>query len=69
VDSFSKKLENLEATLRLHFAVYNYVKRHRSLEGATPAMAAGVSSELWEVADYRGARGVVGARNGLGKLL
>jgi hypothetical protein len=46
VDSFSKKLENLEATLRLHFAVYNYVKRHRSLEGATPAMAAGVSSEL-----------------------
>lgn len=51
VDSFSKKLENLEAALRLHFAVYNYVKRHRSLDGSTPAMAAGVSSELWEIAD------------------
>jgi hypothetical protein len=50
-DTFSKKLENLEAALRLHFAVYNYVKRHSSLDGSTPAMAAGVSSELWEVAD------------------
>lgn len=51
MDSFSKTLENLEAALRLHFPVYNYVKRHHSLDGATPAMAARVSSERWEVAD------------------
>ena len=51
VDSFSRKVENLRAALQVHFAVYNYVKRHRSLDGVTPAMAAGVSSELWEVAD------------------
>ena len=51
MDSFSKKLENLEAALQLHFATYNYVKRHRSLKGATPAMAAGVTGERWEIAD------------------
>lgn len=51
VDSFSRKLENLEGALHLHFGVYNLVKRHKSLGGATPAMALGVTDRLWGVSD------------------
>ena len=40
--AFSKKLENFEAAVGLHFAYYNFVKRHNTLR-CTPAMAAGVS--------------------------
>jgi hypothetical protein len=46
--AFSKKLENLAAATALHVAVYNYVRIHRSL-GCTPAMAAGVIGELWDM--------------------
>lgn len=51
VDSFSRKPENLQAALDTHFACYNFVKRHRTLGGATPAMALGVTDSLWEVGD------------------
>ena len=43
-NAFSKKVENLQAAVALHFAYYNLVRGHRSLSGATPAMAAGVSN-------------------------
>jgi IS1 family transposase len=48
--AFSKKLENFEAAVGLHFAYYNFVKRHNTLR-CTPAMAAGVVSSFWSVAD------------------
>jgi hypothetical protein len=44
--AFSKKLENLQAAVGLHFAHYNFVRLHKSLR-TTPAMAAGVSDRLW----------------------
>lgn len=44
---FSKKLENLVAATALHVGTYNFLRRHRSLEGCTPAMAAGVVDTLW----------------------
>jgi hypothetical protein len=50
---FSKKLENLRAALALHFAWYNLVRIHRSLR-VTPAMAAGVTGRVWELADLVG---------------
>jgi hypothetical protein len=46
--AFSKKLENFEAAVGLHFAYYNFVKRHNTLR-ATPAMAAGVTGTQWTV--------------------
>jgi IS1 family transposase len=46
--AFSKKLENFEAAVALHFAYYNFVKRHNALR-ATPATAAGVARDLWTV--------------------
>lgn len=41
--AFSKRLENFEAAVALHFAYYNLVKRHGTLR-CTPAMAAGVET-------------------------
>lgn len=38
--AFSKKRENFEAAVSLHFAAYNLVRSHRTLK-MTPAMAAG----------------------------
>jgi IS1 family transposase len=48
--AFSKKLENFEAAVGLHFAYYNFVKRHNTLK-TTPAVAAGVTGETWSVGD------------------
>lgn len=47
-NAFSKKLENLQAAVALHFAHYNWVRLHKSLR-VTPAMAAGVSDRLWSL--------------------
>jgi len=48
--AFSKKFENFEAAVGLHFAYYNLVKRHGSLR-MTPAMAAGIERDFWSVGD------------------
>lgn len=48
--AFSKKLENFEAAVALHFAYYNFVRRHATLR-CTPAMAAGVERSFWSVGD------------------
>jgi IS1 family transposase len=48
--AFSKKLENFEAAVALHFAYYNFVKRHNTLR-ATPAMAAGIERDFWSVSN------------------
>ena len=48
--AFSKKRENFEAAVGLHFAYYNFVKRHNTLR-CTPCMAAGVTGTFWSVAD------------------
>lgn len=47
-NAFSKKLANLKAAVALHFAWYNFVRIHRSL-GMTPAMQAGIVSEVWTI--------------------
>jgi len=46
--AFSKKLANFEAATALHFAYYNFVKRHNALR-MTPAMAAGIERDFWTV--------------------
>ena len=45
-NAFSKKGENLRAAADLHLAYCNLVRGHRSLHGATPAMAAGVQHDF-----------------------
>ena len=48
--AFSKKRENFTAAVGLHFAYYNFVKRHNTIR-CTPAMAAGVTGTSWSVGD------------------
>jgi IS1 family transposase len=52
--AFSKKFENFQAAVGLHFAYYNFVKRHNTLR-CTPAMAAGIERDFWSVGDLLGA--------------
>lgn len=47
-NAFSKKRDNFEAAISLHYAYYNLVKRHGSLR-VTPAMEAGVTQTFWTV--------------------
>lgn len=49
-NGFSKKIENLEHAVALHFMYYNFVRIHKSLR-VTPAMKAGVSNTLWSIED------------------
>jgi IS1 family transposase len=49
-NAFSKKVEMHAHAVALHFMHYNFVRIHKTLR-QTPAMAAGVTSKLWEVAD------------------
>lgn len=49
-NGFSKKVENLQAAVAVHFAYYNFVRVHRSLR-VTPAMAAGVENRLWTLGE------------------
>jgi hypothetical protein len=50
VNAFSKKVYNHACAMALRFLYYNFVRIHRTLK-VTPAMAAGVTDRLWEVAD------------------
>ena len=47
-NTFSKKIENHEAAVALHFMYYNFVRRHQTLH-VTPAMAAGVDAHMWSL--------------------
>jgi hypothetical protein len=49
-NAFSKKVENHEHMLALFFCYYNFCRIHQSLR-VTPAMAAGVTDHVWEIAD------------------
>jgi IS1 family transposase len=50
-NAFSKKVENLAAAVSLHFAYYNFCRVHQSLNGRTPAMAAGVTDHVWKLTE------------------
>jgi IS1 family transposase len=45
-NAFSKKWDNLWAAYCLHFAWYNFIRRHQSLR-MTPAMASGITDYMW----------------------
>ena len=49
-NAFSKRIENHEHAIALHYFHYNFIRRHKTL-GSTPAVAAGVTNREWTVAD------------------
>lgn len=47
-NGFSKKVENLEHAVSLHFMHYNFARIHKTLR-VTPAMEAGISEHVWSL--------------------
>lgn len=52
-NAFSKKLENHEAAIALHFMYYNFGRIHQTLK-VTPAMEAGISDHVWSLEEIAG---------------
>jgi hypothetical protein len=52
-NAFSKKLENLEHAVALHYMHYDFCRIHQTLR-VTPAMEAGVSDHVWSLDELIG---------------
>lgn len=52
-NAFSKKIENHAHSVAMFAMYYNFVRIHKTLR-TTPAMAAGITSRLWEIGDIVG---------------
>ena len=52
-NGFSKKIENHAHATAIHFMHYNFARIHRTIRCA-PAMAAGVTEQLWTIRDIVG---------------
>jgi len=52
-NAFSKKVQNLEHAVALHFMHYNFARVHQTLR-VTPAMEAGVSNHVWSIDEIVG---------------
>jgi IS1 family transposase len=49
-NAFSKKVENHEHAVALHFMHYNFAREHMTLK-TTPAVYAGVTDKVWNITD------------------
>jgi IS1 family transposase len=49
-NAFSKKVQNLEHAVSLHFMYYNFARIHQSLR-VTLAMEAGISDHVWDIGE------------------
>jgi hypothetical protein len=49
-NAHSKKLENHEAAIALHYMHYNYCRIHQTLR-VTPAKEAGIAGHVWAIDD------------------
>ena len=47
-NAFSKKVENLQHAVALHYMHYNFARVHQTLR-ITPAMEAGIADHVWEL--------------------
>jgi IS1 family transposase len=52
-NAFSKKVENLEHAVALHFLHYNFARIHQTLR-VTPAMEAGIADHVWSIEEIVG---------------
>ena len=52
-NAFSKKIENHEAAIALHYMHYNFARVHQTLR-VTPAMEAGITDHIWSIEEIVG---------------
>ncbi len=50
-NAFSRRIEMHRFSIAMTFFSYNFIKKHRSLGGQTPAMAAGITDHAFTVRD------------------
>lgn len=55
-NAFSKKIENHEAAIALHFMHYNFRRAHKTLR-VTPAMESGLAHHVWTLEELVGLLG------------
>jgi len=53
-NAFSKKWQNMEKALALHFAYYNFCRIHQTFR-VTPAMEVGITGHVWTLEELAGA--------------
>jgi hypothetical protein len=51
--AFSKKIENHEASVALHYKHYNFARIHQTLR-VSPAMEAGIANHIWTLEEIVG---------------
>jgi hypothetical protein len=52
-NAISKKVENHEAAIALHYVHYNFARIHQTLR-VTPAMATGIADHVWSLEQIAG---------------
>jgi len=52
-NAFSKKVENHEAAIALHYMHYNFTRVHQTLR-VTPEMEAGIAKHVWSLEEIVG---------------
>jgi hypothetical protein len=52
-NAFSKKVENHEHSVAIHYMHYNFCRIHQTLR-VTPAMEAGIADHVWELEEIVG---------------
>ncbi len=62
-NGLSKKWDNLNYMLAIYFAYYNFCRSHKTLNDATPAMAANLTNTIWSLKDLLNAAKDVEAPN------
>ena len=50
INAFSKKVENHEAAIALHYMYYNFARIHQTLR-VTPAIESGISDHVWSIVE------------------
>jgi IS1 family transposase len=52
-NAFSRKAQNLDRALALHFVYYNFARKHGSIK-TTPAIKAGIADHVWTLLEIAG---------------
>jgi hypothetical protein len=50
-NGFSKKIQNHEHAVALHYFHYNFIRRHQTIK-VTPAVASGIADRAWTMLDF-----------------
>jgi IS1 family transposase len=53
-NAFSKKIENHAHAVAIYTVHYNFCRKHITLDGKTPAMAAGLADHVWTIEEMVG---------------